>query len=263
MMMPLLRAFAAAAGVVVLQHAFSASLASDIARRDSLQLSDTLSDFTERFHKSMASFMNLLSLNPFRTDPSLQEISIALSFPPEDEKSCQLSVVMGSAVHPSGVSVGLKIEDRLLTVSYQKEERSVEHDTDKGDRSASRSVKASSTMGLPERCIVTSAVVDSNLAGYILEKSDAGESRARVVFPSYPLLEELVEAGKLPEDIVGAVERGDNERLARLTGMQQCLAAGFMEAQCERLQGRPKVAPEQPTGADSDSVRIPLYDTGL
>lgn len=262
MMMPLLRAFAAAAGVVALQHAFSASLGSDVVTNDSLQLSDPLSDFTDRFQRSMTSFMDMLSLNPFRTDPLLQEISVALSLPSEDEKSCQLSVVMGSAVHPNAVKVGLKIAERLLSVSYQKEERSVQHDTEKGDRSASRSVKTSSAMALPDRCIATSAVVDSKLAGYILERSDAGEYRGLVVFPSRDLLEEFVEAGKLPEDVVEAVQRGDNERLGRLTGIQQCLAAGFMEAQCERLQSRPRVAPEQPTGTDSGAVPIPLYDIG-
>lgn len=261
-MMPLLRAFAAAAGVVALQHAFSPSLAGDVVKNNSLQLSDSLSDFTDRFQRSMMSFMNLLSLNPFRTDPLLQEISIALSFPPEDEKSCQVSLVMGSAVHPKALSVGLKVAERLLTVTYQKEERSVQHDTEEGDRSSSRSVKTSSAVALPERCIATNAVVDSNLAGYILERNDAGDFRGLVVLPSRDLLEELVEAGKLPEDTVDAVQRGDNERLGRLTGKQQCLAAGFKEAQCETLQGRPNVAPEQPTGTDPSLVPIPLYDIG-
>lgn len=86
MMMHLLRAFAAAAGVVALQHALSASLASDVKKSDSLQLSTSLSDFTERFQSSMTSLMNMLSLNSFQTNPALQDLAIALSFPPEDDK---------------------------------------------------------------------------------------------------------------------------------------------------------------------------------
>lgn len=42
---------------------------------------------------------------------------------------------MGSAVEPTAVSVGLKMAEQLLSVSYYKEEQSAQHDTDKGDRS--------------------------------------------------------------------------------------------------------------------------------
>lgn len=134
-------------------------------------------------------------------------------------------------------------------------------------RSASSTVKTVSAMALPKKCIATRAVVDSGLAGYFLETNDAGAMRGLVIFPSLDLLEEFVKAGKLPDDIVHAVQQGDNERLGRLTEIQQCLAAGFTETQCERLKGRPKaskapMASEQLAGQDPNSAPIPLYDVG-
>lgn len=273
-MPPLRIHFIAAAAILAVQLTLPPSTASTTSGSDSSNvLPDALSlhslfgnnspfDGDMSLLRSMSSLLGLLS--PMRSMSPAGGASVSLSLSEGDLKSCRVKIIMGSSVSANGLKLGLNVGQRRVSVAYHQERTQEEHDPEKGDRRSSSSFHSSSSLLLPTKCIATSSVLLSNLAGYMLDNEAATEQhRGLIVFPSAPLLQEYIELGLLPESIISTLYSEDHSLLGDLTPAQLCLAAGFTTVDCNKL-GNKKPDVTSVTPVDSgDLIPIPLYNASL
>ncbi|KAL8443033.1 hypothetical protein Emag_006139 [Eimeria magna] len=212
---------------------------------------------------SFSSFLNLFA--PMQSFLPAVGSSLSLSLPTEeDDKRCYVGVNMGQGVNAEGVRIGLQTSGRRISVAYSAQTVSEKKDPKKGSSRSTSSVQMSSSLGLPERCIATTAVLLTSSGGYLLDSKEDGDRHATIVFPSSELLAEYIEQGKLPNNVVALLEAGNKEALDELSSLQRCMAAGFTEDDCEKLGGKkPDVVSVAPFESSDNVVPIPRYDVPL
>lgn len=223
---------------------------------------DSFFNFDSMLQQSMSSLLGLLG--PVRGISIGAGTSLSLSLAQDDPKSCQVKILMGSAIPTEELKVSLHMGSRRVTAMVHMDETQVEHDPEKGDRRSSSTVHVSSALSLPEKCIATPAALLSGLIGYMVEKSSETENiRGLIVFPSTLLLQEYSGTGLLPRDIIEIIQQGDQRKLTDLSPQQLCLAAGFTTAQCEKLGNKKSEVASVAAVDNSNSIPIPRYDSGL
>ncbi|KAL8436622.1 hypothetical protein ACSSS7_001552 [Eimeria intestinalis] len=192
-------------------------------------------------------------------------LSLSLLGDGEQEKKCYIEVKMGPGVQADDVKIGLATSGGSVTVAYSAQSMKEDNDPQKGSSRSASSFQVTSSVGLPERCLATPAVLLSSSGGYLLgSEEEGGGRRARIVFPSGPLLSEYIEGKKLPVNVLQLLETGDKQGLDELPPLQRCMAAGFTEGDCEKLgRKKPDVVSVAPFDGPGNVVPIPLYDAPL
>lgn len=287
--------FAAAAAAVLHWGSYEVSLASSSSSEDSAApskpapSSETEAAFWDGFRSGAAAssgaqdwFGSLLGpftsmLNFFGGGVEPFGSGLRMQLKEVDDKSCQLWVSGPGASSGvgSGFGVFYKPTFNTVSVSFRGEETRQTHDPEKGDRVASRSFSGSSTMGLPERCIASPAVLMSHMCGIVCGASSTTTSTASsnsdkksgcvIVFPSRVLLNEYVQQEAMPEGVISLIESGAEAKLEEsLTQQQLCMAMGFTREQCERIGRRPRIdAVPQAPDSSASGIPLPLLDVTL
>lgn len=217
------------------------------------------------------SFPNFFNSDVFREAESMfaaldgstdRAASILLSFNTAEPKSCQVFVDVSGSLSPKDLSIGVSPR-RRVDVVYHTEQSRDESDPQKGERHSVKKIHASSSLLLPEKCMTSSAVLLSNLAGYMVSEAENRKHGGLLVFPSTELLAENIKEGLLPETVMDMIQLGDQMRLSQLSPPQLCLVAGFSKEQCHKLGGKkPGVASIIPV-EDESSIPVPRYDIDL
>ncbi|KAL8446319.1 hypothetical protein Emed_005056 [Eimeria media] len=219
-------------------------------------------DVHRSLNDSFSSFMNLFA--PMHSLMPTAGTSLSLSLPADEEdKRCYISVKMGKGVHADGVKVGLQTSGHRVVVAYSAQEMKEDSDPEKGSSRSTSSVQMTSSLGLPEKCMATTAVLLSSSGGYLLDSKNDGDREALIVFPSNALLSDYIEEKKLPENVVALLEAGDKQALDELPVLQRCMAAGFTEDDCGKLGGKPNVVSVASFEGAGNVVPIPRYDVSL
>lgn len=270
-MAPLRMRIAAIAAAVVVQNGIFTSKAAGLENNEN----------TDPFGNLMPSFSNFFGSDLFKNAQKMMEemnksfgflqmkgmtagtgASLSLSFDETEPNSCQLNIDVGGSLSANGLSIGVT-GGRRVDVVYHKEETHDEHDEKKGDSHSSKTVHSSSSLTLPEKCMSSSSVLLSSLAGILVSDAPDRKHAGLIVFPSSLLLEQYITEGLLPETVVDMIQKGDQQRLAELTPLQLCLAAGFTKEQCEKLGNKkPGVSSVVPF-SNPNGIPVPRYDADL